>query len=70
MHRPKYRKDITALRVIAVLLILVFHLDASQMPGGFVGVDIFFMISGYLITLTSLAYAEYLKNMNRYPFRP
>lgn len=46
----KYLPEITALRAIAVLLVLLFHLDFSWLPGGFIGVDVFFVISGYLIT--------------------
>jgi len=46
----KYRADIDGLRAIAILSVLVFHLDASYLTGGFVGVDIFFVISGFLIT--------------------
>src|SRR5664280_3064134 len=44
------RKDIQALRAIAVVSVVVFHLWPSVLPGGFVGVDVFFVISGYLIT--------------------
>jgi peptidoglycan/LPS O-acetylase OafA/YrhL len=47
---PVYRSDIDGLRAIAVLSILFFHLDFEVFQGGFVGVDIFFVISGYLIT--------------------
>lgn len=45
-----YRPDIDGLRAIAVLAIVFFHLDLPPFHGGYVGVDIFFVISGYLIT--------------------
>jgi peptidoglycan/LPS O-acetylase OafA/YrhL len=44
------RPEIQALRALAVALVLVYHLWPSAVPGGFVGVDVFFVISGYLIT--------------------
>jgi len=45
-----YRQDIEGLRAIAVLAVLAFHLDPTFLPGGFQGVDVFFVVSGYVIT--------------------
>lgn len=53
-----YRPDIDGLRAIAVLAVLIFHAFPTALPGGFVGVDIFFVISGYLITTILLKQLE------------
>lgn len=57
-RQTTYRGDIDGLRAVAVLAILVFHLSPAALPGGFVGVDIFFVISGYLITGQILALGD------------
>lgn len=50
-HRlGKFFPQVHALRAIAVLMVLVYHLWPNRFPGGFIGVDVFFVISGYLIT--------------------
>lgn len=46
----RMRPEIQALRAIAVGLVVIFHFFPTRLPGGFVGVDVFFVISGFLIT--------------------
>lgn len=63
-HGEAYRRDIDGLRAFAVLAVVAFHAFPWLMPGGFVGVDVFFVISGYLISgLISQRLAE-----NRFTF--
>ncbi|MFC3712439.1 acyltransferase family protein [Sphingoaurantiacus capsulatus] len=48
--RAEYRPDIDGLRAVAVLAVIAFHMSKTVLPGGYLGVDIFFCLSGYLIT--------------------
>ena len=59
-NRPTYRNDIQGLRALAVIFVLIFHIMPTFMPSGYLGVDIFFVISGFLIT--SLLIKEYQQN--------
>ena len=54
----KYRRDIDGLRAVAVVPVILFHGGFSLFSGGFVGVDVFFVISGYLITTILLGDME------------
>ncbi len=55
---PSYRQDIDGLRAVAVLAVITFHAFPLWMPGGYIGVDVFFVISGYLITTLILLKQE------------
>lgn len=63
-HHSIYRKDIDGLRALAILPVILFHAFPNLLPGGFVGVDIFFVISGFLISSIILREFE----SNRFSF--
>ena len=52
---PHFRSDITSLRGIAIILVILFHYDINYFSYGYLGVDIFFVISGFVITISVLA---------------
>ncbi|HRK47419.1 MAG TPA: acyltransferase, partial [Nocardioides sp.] len=56
--RPGFRQDIQGLRALAVVLVILDHADIGPFHGGFIGVDVFFVISGFLITGLLVSEAE------------
>ena len=57
-YRPRYRADIDGLRAIAVLAVVAYHYGSGALPAGYLGVDVFFVISGFLITRILVREAE------------
>lgn len=49
-QRPSYRADIDGLRAVAILSVVAYHIEPALFPGGYLGVDVFFVISGFLIS--------------------
>ncbi|KAF0701243.1 Aste57867_8237 [Aphanomyces stellatus] len=63
-HAISYRPDIDGLRALAVVPVVLFHAYPMALPGGFIGVDIFFVISGYLIS--SILFKEHARGTFTY----
>lgn len=69
-HKNKYNQTINSTRGLAVLLVLFFHLELTFFKGGFIGVDVFFVISGYLISKKIIPLIEESKfNFKEYILR-
>ena len=60
----KYRAEIDGLRALAVVPVILFHAGFEWFSGGFVGVDVFFVISGYLITALIISELEIESHKN------
>jgi len=66
-RKPVYRPEIDGLRAIAVIAVIINHFNPAALPSGFLGVDIFFVISGFVVTSslahrTASSWKEYLSN--------
>jgi peptidoglycan/LPS O-acetylase OafA/YrhL len=62
-NNNKFRLDINALRTVAILRVLIFHFNSGYIPGGFAGVDVFFVIS-FVIILTVVQQRIIIKYFN------
>lgn len=63
--KPVFRTDIQGLRAVAILAVIAFHYNSELLPGGFIGVDIFLVISGYLITSILISKKEAGQNFSQ-----
>ena len=61
MRSIVYSPEIDGLRAVAVLAVIMFHTDLYWTPGGYIGVDVFFVVSGFLITRILLTYQDITK---------
>jgi peptidoglycan/LPS O-acetylase OafA/YrhL len=57
-QRRRFLPEVQALRALAVALVVIYHLEPNMLPGGYIGVDVFFVISGFLITGHMIREAE------------
>ena len=67
ISRIPYLPGLDGMRALAVVAVMVYHADVSWLPGGFLGVEVFFVISGYLITL--LLIGEHERTWSHQPAR-
>ena len=64
MISSNYRKEIDGLRAFAVIAVIINHFNKNLLPSGYLGVDIFFVISGFVIT--SSLYKRKTENFNEF----
>jgi peptidoglycan/LPS O-acetylase OafA/YrhL len=62
----KYRPELDGIRAVALLGVLVYHVVPSRLPGGFLGVDVFFVLSGFLITTILLGYLKRRESLKQF----
>jgi len=65
----RYRPELDGLRALAILPVILFHLHPQWLPGGFLGVDVFFVLSGFLITSSILPRMSDGTAKNAFSFR-
>ena len=67
-NKSKYLPSIDSLRALAVLAVIIYHVDVNYLPGGFLGVDLFFVLSGYLISSLIIKEHKNTGSVNLYNF--